>query len=151
MQERKTQITSGMFTATTDMWATPQDYFDAVNEEFGFETDVCAVPENAKCANFFTPEMDGLSQDWKGTCWMNPPYGRGIASWVQKAYESSLSGATVVCLLPARTETRWFHDYCMKGEIRFIRGRLKFGGSKVNAPFPNVLVIFRPQNDKDAA
>ncbi len=78
---------------------------------------------NAK--KYFTPEMDGLKQEWNGTCWMNPPYGRGIGKWVKKAYESSLTGSTVVCLLPARTDTRWWHDYCMKGEIRLVKGRLK--------------------------
>ncbi len=110
-----------------------------------FQTDVCALPDNAKCANYFTPEIDGLSQEWIGMCWMNPPYGRGIGAWVQKAYESAQSnGATVVCLLPARVDTRWWHDFCMKGEITYIRGRLKFGDAKDSAPFPSAVVVFRP-------
>lgn len=130
------------FSGKTDLWATPQRFFDELNKEFSFELDVCALEDNAKCEKYFTPEIDGLKQEWNGTCWMNPPYGRGIGKWVKKAYESSLTGSTVVCLLPARTDTRWWHDYCMKGEIRLVKGRLKFGESKDNAPFPNAVVIF---------
>ena len=126
------------------MWATPQEFFDKYNKQYEFQTDVCAIEENAKCNVWYSPEVDGLSQDWHGVCWMNPPYGRGIIKWVRKAYESSLQGATVVCLLPARTDTAWWHDYCMKGQIEFIRGRLKFGGSKNSAPFPSAIVIFKP-------
>jgi phage N-6-adenine-methyltransferase len=118
-------------------WATPQDLFDQLNAEFGFETDVCATAENAKCSAYFTKEQDGLRQEWKGVCWMNPPYGREIGKWVKKAYESN---ATVVCLLPARTDTRWWHDYCAKGEIRFLKGRLSFNGFGT-APFPSAVVI----------
>ena len=132
-----------MFSSKTDLWETPQHLFNELNTEFNFEIDVCALPENAKCKKYFTPEEDGLQQEWKGTCWMNPPYGRQISKWVKKAYESSLKGATVVCLLPARTDTKWWHEYCMKGEIRFIRGRLKFGDAKNSAPFPSAIVIFR--------
>ncbi|MCM3704029.1 phage N-6-adenine-methyltransferase [Paenibacillus macerans] len=135
-------INKGLFTSTTDLWETPQDFFNSLNAEFKFETDVCALPENAKCETFYSPDDDGLSQNWGGVCWMNPPYGRNIGKWVKKAYESSLNGATVVCLLPARTDTAWWHDYCMKGEVRLVRGRLKFGGSEWNAPFPNAVVIF---------
>lgn len=124
------------------MWATPQAVFDELHREFGFETDVCAIAENAKCPRYFTPEQDGLAQAWTGVCWMNPPYGRAIGTWVQKAYESARGGATVVCLLPSRTDTRWWHDYCMKGQIRFLRGRLKFGGCKNSAPFPSAVVVF---------
>ena len=136
--------TDVMFSSKTDEWETPQDLFDELNREFGFALDVCALPENAKCDLFFTPKTDGLSQSWKGhMCWMNPPYGREIGKWVKKAYEESQRGATVVCLLPARTDTRWFHEYCTKGEIRFIKGRLKFSGCKNSAPFPSMIVIFR--------
>lgn len=141
-------INQGMFTSATDEWATPQNFFDELNAEFGFQLDVCATPENAKCPKYFTKADDGLTQKWQGICWMNPPYGRKIGSWVEKAYASAQNGATVVCLLPARTDTAWWHDYCLKGEIRFIRGRLKFGGSKWNAPFPNAVVIFYPQGHK---
>ena len=134
-------INQGMFTSTTDQWATPQDFYDKLNEEFGFTVDVCALPENAKCSVYFTPEIDGLKQDWLGVCWCNPPYGRGIGEWIKKASQSE---ATVVCLVPARTGTAWWHDYAMKADdIRFIRGRLKFGGSKNSAPFPSAVLVYR--------
>lgn len=133
------------FSSETVEWYTPQDFFDELDAEFGFELDVCATAENAKCAKFFTKEDDGLSRNWTGICWCNPPYGRGIGDWVKKAYDSSLSGATVVCLVPARTDTKWFQDYCLPyGEVRFVRGRLKFGGCVNPAPFPCAVVIFRP-------
>ncbi|AGR47507.1 DNA N-6-adenine-methyltransferase [Brevibacillus phage Abouo] len=136
-------INEGMFTSSTDLWETPQEFFNQLNQEFGFQIDVCALPENAKCERYFSPDEDGLQQEWTGICWMNPPYGRQIGKWIKKAYESSLNGATVVCLIPARTDARWWHDYCMKGEIRLVKGRLKFGSSKWSAPFPNALVIFK--------
>jgi phage N-6-adenine-methyltransferase len=132
------------FSSKTDMWETPQALFDELNKEFGFEVDVCAVKENAKCDKYFTPEDDGLAQQWRGVCWMNPPYGRQIKKWMQKAYDSSKEGATVVCLVPSRTDTAWWQDIAMKGDIRFLRGRLKFGDAKTGAPFPSALVIFRP-------
>ena len=134
-----------MFSSETDLWATPQDFFDKLNTAFRFQTDVCATAENAKCPKFFTQEDDGLSQHWSGTCWMNPPYGRTIGVWIEKAYRSAKqNGATVVCLLPARTDTRWWHDYCVRGEIYFVKGRLKFGGQANAAPFPSAVVVFRP-------
>lgn len=134
-------INKGLFTSNTDLWETPQDFFDGLNKEFGFDLDVCALPENAKCERYFTPEKDGLKQEWSGTVWCNPPYGRQIGKWVEKAYKSD---CTVVMLLPARTDTRWFHDYIYrKAEIRFVKGRLKFGGSKNPAPFPSMVVIYR--------
>jgi phage N-6-adenine-methyltransferase len=138
-------INDGMFSSNTDLWATPQDFFDKLNEEFIFDLDVCANKENHKCIRYFTQETDGLKQNWHGICWMNPPYGREIGKWVKKAYESSLNGATVVCLLPSRTDTKWWHEYCMKGEIRLVKGRLKFGDSKNSAPFPSAVVIFSKQ------
>lgn len=131
------------FSSATDLWSTPQDTFDALHAEFGFTTDVCALPENAKCLHFYTREQDGLKQQWLGVCWMNPPYGRTIGAWIRKAYESALGGVTVVCLVPARTDTAWWHDYCQRGEVRFIRGRLKFGGCENSAPFPSAVVVFR--------
>ena len=136
------------FSSETDLWATPQDTFDALNAEFGpFDVDVCAVAGNAKCARFYTPETDGLAHDWAPSrCWMNPPYGRKIARWMCKAWEESLRGATVVCLVPARTDTAWWHDYAMKGQIRFLRGRLKFGNAKHSAPFPSAVVVFPANN-----
>ena len=136
-------INKGLFSSQTDNWETPQALFDKLNAEFHFDLDVCADNSNAKCKKFYTKEQDGLQQNWIGMCWMNPPYGREIGKWLKKAYESSINGATVVCLIPARTDTAWWHDYVMKGEIRFIRGRLKFGGSKNSAPFPSAIVIFQ--------
>ena len=132
------------FSSETDLWATPSDFFAKYNDKYSFTLDVCATSDNAKCARFFTKEEDGLAQVWGGVCWMNPPYGRSISHWMRKAYESSIGGATVVCLVPARTDTAWWHDYAMKGEIEFIRGRLKFGGHKNSAPFPSAVVVFRP-------
>ena len=133
-----------MFSSKTDLWETPQDLFDRLDKEYHFELDVCATRDNAKCARYFTPEQDGLSQKWIGVCWCNPPYGREIGKWVKKAAESAKDPfTTVVMLLPARTDTMWFHDYCVRfGEIQFLRGRLKFGGSKNSAPFPSMIVVF---------
>lgn len=137
-------INRALFSSRTDKWATPQEVFDSLHREFHFETDVCALPENAKCRRFFTPKQDGLKQEWRGVCWCNPPYGKDIGRWMQKAYEaSSLNGATVVCLVPARTDTAWWQDYATKGEVRFIRGRLTFGSATSAAPFPSAIVIFR--------
>ena len=131
------------FSSETDQWATPKDFFDKCDKEYGpFTLDVCADKDNAKCQRFFSKAQNGLSQNWTGKCWMNPPYGREIGRWMQKAYESSVNGAIVVCLVPARTDTRWWHEYAMKGKVTFIRGRLKFGGSKNSAPFPSALVVF---------
>lgn len=140
--------TEVMFSSKTDMWATPQDLFDELNAEFHFETDVCAVPSNAKCKEYYTPLDDGLSQEWSGVCWCNPPYGREIGKWVEKA---ATSKALTVMLIPARTDTKWFHDYVYnKAETRFIKGRLKFGGAQNSAPFPSMIVVFRGnQNEKE--
>lgn len=130
------------FSSATDLWSTPQDFFNKQDAIYNFTLDVCATADNTKCARFFTETDDGLAQDWTGVCWMNPPYGRTIGRWMHKAYESHLTGATVVCLVPSRTDTRWWHDYAMKGQIEFIKGRLKFGNAKNSAPFPSALVIF---------
>lgn len=133
------------FSSATCEWATPQWLFDAVSREFVFTLDPCATPENAKCSRFFTAERDGLSQDWSGdVVFMNPPYGSVIGRWMQKAFESAQTGATVVCLVPARTDTAWWHRFAMRGEIRLLRGRLKFGQAASCAPFPSAIVIFRP-------
>ena len=134
------------FSSATDLWSTPQDFFDEQNAIYGFTLDVCATADNAKCARYFTEADNGLEQPWHGACWMNPPYGRAIGLWMRKAYESHLTGATVVCLVPSRTDTRWWHDYAMKGQIEFIRGRLKFGDAKNSAPFPSALVVFSKGN-----
>ena len=135
---------TGLFTSNTDQWETPQELFNQLDQEFNFNLDVCALPENAKCENYYSPEIDGLSQQWLGSCWMNPPYGRQIGKWVKKAYDEHLiHGSRIVCLLPARTDTKWFHDYILgKAEIRFIKGRLKFGSSKGSAPFPSMIVVY---------
>jgi phage N-6-adenine-methyltransferase len=130
------------FSSATDLWSTPDDLFQKLNAKHNFNTDVCATKENAKCAEFYDIEIDGLKQKWIGTCWMNPPYGREIGKWMRKAYMSSQQGTTVVCLVPARTDTAWWHDYAMKGDIEFLRGRLKFGGHKNSAPFPSAIVTF---------
>lgn len=128
-------------------WATPQDFYDRQHAIHGFTLDVCATKKNAKCAKFFTKADNGLAQDWgQHRVWMNPPYGRGIGLWMRKAYEESRRGAHVVCLVPARTCTAWFHDYAQRGRVTFIRGRLKFGGCKNAAPFPSLLVEFNPRH-----
>lgn len=134
-----------MFSSASCEWETPKYFFEWYDAIYHFDIDVCATQENAKCARYYTREQDGLAQPWTGRCWMNPPYGRGIGKWVQKAYESVLNGGAelVVCLLPARTDTAWWHDYCMKGEVTFIRGRLRFGNAKNPAPFPSAVVVFR--------
>ena len=135
-----------MFSSATDMWATPQSFFDELNNEFHFTLDPCATKANAKCNKFYTIDEDGLQQDWKGeVVFCNPPYGKMISSWVRKcSQESKKPNTTVVALLPARTDTRYFHDYIYgKAEkIRFIKGRLKFGDSKNSAPFPSMVVVF---------
>jgi len=132
-----------MFSSKTDLWSTPQDFFDKLNQEFNFTLDPCATDDNHKCKKYFTTKDNGLSQSWDNEIvFMNPPYGREIGKWVAKA--SKVVGGVVVCLLPSRTDTRWFHDYIYgRAEIRFIRGRLKFGGCINSAPFPSMIVIFR--------
>lgn len=133
-------INSVLYSSESEVWETPQDLFNRLNDEFHFDIDVCATPENAKCSKFFSPLDDGLSHDWQGVCWMNPPYGKKIGAWMKKAMEAK---ATVVCLVPSRTDTKWWHDYAMKAdEIRFIKGRLKFGNSKNSAPFPSAIIVF---------
>ena len=132
------------FSSAADSWETPDDVFAVLDEEFSFSLDPCADACNAKCVRYFTKQENGLAQNWgTETVFMNPPYGREISQWIKKAYESSRGGATVVCLVPARTDTQWWHDYVMKGEIRLIKGRLKFGGHKNSAPFPSAVVIFK--------
>ena len=134
------------FSSETNEWATPQALFNALDREFNFTLDPCSDGINAKCQKYFTIEDDGLAQDWfNDTVFMNPPYGREIPKWIQKAYEESRKGASVVCLLPSRTDTRDWHEYIMKAdEVRFIKGRIKFGGSSQSAPFPSCIVVFKP-------
>ena len=136
-------INSGMLSSNTDKWSTPHDFFAKLEKLHGpFDIDVCADASNAKCPVYFDEATDGLSKEWKGKCWMNPPYGRNIGKWMKKAYESAGNGTVVVCLVPARTDTKWWHDYAIKGDITFIRGRLKFGGANNSAPFPSAVVVF---------
>jgi site-specific DNA-methyltransferase (adenine-specific) len=133
------------FSSQTDLWATPQELFDKLNIEFQFNLDPCATEDNAKCKKFFSKDIDGLIQDWgKARVFMNPPYGREIGKWVEKA--SVCNAEIVVGLLPARTDTKWFHEFIYnKAEVRFIKGRLKFGDAKNGAPFPSMIVIWRKQ------
>lgn len=130
------------FSSRTDDWETPAELFAELNEIFHFDLDACATRENAKCSRYFTKRDDALSKRWTGTVWMNPPYGREIAAFMRKAYEESLSGATVVCLVPSRTDTAWWHRYAKQGQIIFLRGRLRFGATTASAPFPSAIVIF---------
>ena len=132
------------FSSKTDLWSTPKNLFDILDSIYHFNTDVCSTNQNHLCDHFYTKETDGLKQEWKGVCWMNPPYGRTIGEWVKKAYHSSLNGTVVVCLLPARTDTKWFQSYCFPyaSVIKFIDGRLKFGDSQNSAPFPSCIVVF---------
>jgi phage N-6-adenine-methyltransferase len=132
-----------LFSSAKTEWATPAPLFQILHREFSFSLDVCATAANRKCAAYFTRGQDGLRQPWIGTCWMNPPYGRAIGLWVRKAYEESLKRATVVCLLPARTDTRWWHAVVMRArEIRLLKGRLTFVGATAPAPFPSAVAIF---------
>lgn len=141
-------INNGLFTSKTDQWATPQNFFDKLNAQYNFELDVCADETNHKVEKYYDEQDNGLIQPWAPyRCWMNPPYGRVIGHWMKKAYDESQLGALVVCLVPARTDTAWWHNYAMRGGVEFIRGRLKFGDSKNSAPFPSAVVVFKPFQD----
>lgn len=134
-------VNIGLMTSNTDEWATPQDFFDQLDEEYHFTLDPCCTEENKKCRRYFTKKDNGLLQDWGGQIvFCNPPYGKEIGKWVKKASEER---ALTVMLLPARTDTKWFHDYIYnKADIVFLKGRLKFGDAKKNAPFPSMVVVF---------
>lgn len=134
-----------MFSSRTDEWPTDPSVFAELDERYGPLTlDPCATAENAKCPRHFSREENGLAQEWTGRVFMNPPYGRTIGEWLRKAWWAAQSGAEiVVCLVPARTDTRWWHEYAMRGEIEFLRGRLRFGDSTNSAPFPSAVVVFR--------
>jgi phage N-6-adenine-methyltransferase len=130
------------FASNNQEYETPWELFNKCNEEFHFTLDVCANEKNHKLDNYINEETDSLKQTWDGSCWMNPPY-KDMKQWIIKAYnESRKEGTTVVCLIPARTNTNWWHEYCMKGEIRFIKGRPKFEGCVHGLPQPLALVIF---------
>lgn len=134
-----------MFSSNSNEWSTPQEFFNKLNNEFNFNLDPACTYENAKCENYFTIKENGLIQSWKNyRVFCNPPYGKELKQWVKKAYEERNNAELIVLLIPARTDTSYFHDYIYnKSEIRFIRGRLKFGNCKNSAPFPSMLVIFR--------
>ena len=138
------------FSSKSDDWSTPQDLFDKLNAEFDFNLDPCATNENAKCGRFYSSDIDGLMQSWHGRVFMNPPYSE-IRAWMAKAAAEARAGATVVCLVPARTDTRWFHESAVGHEIRFIQGRLRFGGAKAGAPFPSCIVVMRPPSRLERA
>ncbi len=134
------------FSSQTPEWPTPKWLFDALDKEFGFTLDPCSTHTNAKCQKHYTREDNGLLKSWSDeVVFMNPPYGDAIASWMAKAHGAAMhEGATVVCLVPSRTDTAWWHRFSMKHEIRFLRGRLKFGDGKNSAPFPSAIIVMRP-------
>lgn len=142
-------------TSNDDTWTTPRAFFENLNKEFHFSLDSAALQASTLCPdNWYGPDhpdksrQDAFGRDWYadangGTVWLNPPYGRTIKSWVSKAESEANKGTTVVLLVPARTDTAWWHDHCIKHEVRFIRGRLKFGNQKNSAPFPSAVVVMR--------
>lgn len=142
-------MNKALFSSEKVEWETPQDLFDKLNQEFNFTLDPCSTDENAKCAKHYTAEQNGLLQDWTGeTVYCNPPYGKEMPKWIHKCYNHFIHGGIAVMLLPARTDTKAFHEYIYgKAEIRFIRGRLKFGGSKNSAPFPSMVVVYMGKKD----
>jgi phage N-6-adenine-methyltransferase len=144
------QFNSNRFGSQSVEWATPESIYRPLDAEFSFTCDLAATSANAKCAKFFTKEDNSLLQSWEGVCWLNPPYGRDLPKWLLKAENSALSGNTVVCLIPARTNTGWWHDIVMKFEVRFVRGRPRFNDAKHGLPFPLAVVVFRrPANTKE--
>jgi phage N-6-adenine-methyltransferase len=160
MAYRKRKKRFVLFRHGTDEWETPPDLFATLNSEFGFTIDLAATTQNALCPLYFDREADALKQKWEGVCWLNPPFGTpakgadrtgrpAVGRWVQKAHESAREGATVVCLLAARTDAHWWHDHVIPfAEIRYIRGRLKFRLGESTKPsratFPSVIAVFRP-------
>jgi|TARA_R110002110_G_scaffold222972_1_gene436845 phage N-6-adenine-methyltransferase len=138
-----------MFSSKSLEWATPQHFFDQLEATFGeFTLDPCTNDSNYKVKNRFTETEDGLKQDWSGNkVFMNPPYGRVIKHWIKKAYEEGQKEETmVVALIPARTDTRYWHDYVMKAHaIYFVKGRLKFGNGENSAPFPSAVIVFKKE------
>lgn len=151
--------TAVMFSSAKDEWATPQDFFDRLNEEFQFDVDAAAAPENAKCRVWYGGQIDALAlESWAtvpSSIFVNPPYSKCLA-FIAKARAESLKCHTVVCLVPSRTDTRWWHEHVWDSathqprpgvEVRFVKGRLKFGGSSNSAPFPSVVIVFRPPQE----
>jgi site-specific DNA-methyltransferase (adenine-specific) len=150
-------INKGLFSCDSVEWSTPQHIYDELHAEFGFTLDPCCTAETAKCNKFYTVKDNGLSIPWGGeVVFMNPPYGREIIHWMRKAFMAYLNGAIVVCLVPARTDTKWWHCYAMQGEVRFIKGRIKFTRKtkaghirKGPAPFPSAVVILAGEKESD--
>jgi phage N-6-adenine-methyltransferase len=144
-------IHESLYSSRSEEWPTPSSFFDKLDQEFHFTLDPCATIRNAKCARYFTRREDGLKQPWGShRVFCNPPYGKTIREWARKCHEASQQGALVVLLAHARTDTRWFHDwvYGKAAEIRFVRGRLKFGDGKQSAPFPSMVAVFRPRGPR---
>lgn len=148
-------LNQGLFSSEKQDWCTPQQFFDELDAEFHFVLDAAATHQNSKCKRCFTPEDDGLIQNWDvgGAVYCNPPYGKEVGLWVKKAYEEAQKGVTIVMLIPARTDTKYFHEYIYhKAEIRFVKGRLKFtdgnGTPKGTAPFPSMVVIYNRKDNQ---
>lgn len=137
------------FESATVEWPTPDTLWKPLDDEFGFTLDVCATPENAKCPRYFTKAQDGLAQEWRGVCWMNPPYGREMVAWLKRAEAEKANGVTTVALIPSRTNTGWWHDIVMPNEVRFVRGRPKFGNADQGLPWPLAVVVFRSNDQAD--
>lgn len=139
-----------MYSSKTGDWATPQGFFDLLDAEFHFTLDPCADEWNHKCERYYTKEQNGLVQPWEGVVFCNPPYGRGIIKWVHKAIFEAKAGAIVVMLVPVRTDTRWFHWLALYvEELRFVKGRLKFGDGKDSAPFPSMVAVITQESAKE--
>ena len=142
-------ISATLYSSRSEEWPTPRSFFAELDQEFDFTLDPCATSRNATCELYFTKKQNGLEQDWsRHRVFCNPPYGREMRAWAYKCFEASRRGALVVLLAHARTDTRWFHDwvYGKAAEIRFVRGRLKFGDGTQSAPFPSLVAIYRPSN-----
>ena len=139
-------MSPALYSSATDEWPTPRAFFARLDRRYHFTLDPCATPENATCPTYFTKEDDGLKQDWGAhRVFCNPPYGRTVGPWARKCVEASQRGALVVLLVPARTDTKWFHDWVQgKAQIKFMRGRLRFGEADSCAPFPSMLATYSP-------
>lgn len=144
----KAMINEGIFSSRTDEWGTPQKLFDELNNKYHFTLDPCATDENHKCDKYYTKEQDGLKMSWgRERVYVNPPYGKEIYKWIEKCYNENKLGTFIVLLVPARTDTRWFHNFIYKKhKIEFIKGRLKFNDGKQSAPFPSMVVIMKGRN-----
>ncbi len=140
-------VDKALFSSNSGEHETPDDLFAELNAEFNFTLDPAATPKNAKCENYYTKAENGIVQPWPGNVFCNPPYGREVGKWIIKGRSEAANGSLVVMLLPARTDTKWFHDYIEgQAEVRFIAGRLKFSNSKNSDPFPSMVVIYWPSN-----